>query len=174
MQCPPAYRPGGPCAAPQGAPSATQQCRRLVHARKGLHSLHLLGEERVVVDRTIVELDLFLRAQASASARRRTGQHISTTAAKRSCSLECAQTQGLMELHAGAQTLGELARLAGRMHVVVCERVLHPVLVVALREILARVRAARLSALLRTVDGHRTVDQQVLQLKRLRTARKSP
>lgn len=87
MQCPPTYRPGGPCAAPQGAPSATQQCRRLVHARKGLHGFHFLGEERVVVNRAILELDLFLRAQASASARRRTGQHISTTAAERKLQL---------------------------------------------------------------------------------------
>src|SRR3989440_13026182 len=47
------------------------------------------------------------------------------------------------------------------------ERVLEPVTVVALREILAGVRAAALGAIRRRVDGGRGLQQQVLELEGL-------
>lgn len=57
--------------------------------------------------------------------------------------------------------------LAGGLVVKVADGVLHPVLVVAGGEVLARMRSPGLLALLRAVDGHRAVYQQVLQLHRL-------
>mmetsp|Transcript_36508 Transcript_36508/g.92269 ORF Transcript_36508/g.92269 Transcript_36508/m.92269 type:complete len:522 (-) Transcript_36508:522-2087(-) len=56
---------------------------------------------------------------------------------------------------------------AGLVRVVVAERVLHPLAVQAVLEVLARVRAAALLALLRAAHRDGGVDEQVLQLQRL-------